>query len=127
MVMGCRMTITREGDHADDHKITSLGGSDRHMQFTYTIDDNRAFYSIAGYAVIQTENLTVNISTQGKDIDVYCNNPAFGRPDVTFNGSVKSFSEGDEYTWNCDQYKFYVRRAKDSSDYKEFYAKILPR
>lgn len=127
MVMGCRMTITREGEHSDDHTINGQGGADCHWRFLYTIKDNRAKYAVAGYAVIQTENINITVTTQSVPIIVSSNNPGIGRPDVTFNGKTVSFSQGDEYTFSCDQYRFWVKRENDGDDFKEFTAKILPR
>jgi len=127
MVMGCRITVTREGDHADSHTIDASGGLNNHWRFAYEIKDNRARYAIAGYAAIQAENIYMKIKTQGKTINVESNNPGIGRPDVTFNGTTKSFSQGDSYTFECDQYKFWVKRETDGADFKEFTAKILPR
>lgn len=127
MVMGCRMTFTREGDHADDHKLDGNGGFSRHWHFKYTISRNEARYVVAGYAPVQTQNITTTISTQGKSIDVSSNNPGIGRPDVTFDGNTVSFSEGDSYTWDSTFYKFRVKRENDGADFKEFTATILPK
>ena len=127
MVMGCRMTFTREGDHADNHALKGNGGTNRHWNFGYTISDNRARYAVAGYAVIQGENITTTITTQGQSKDVDCNNPAIGRPDVTFDGNTVSFSSGDEYTWTSDHYRLRVKRLDDGDDFKEFAATILPK
>jgi len=127
MVMGCRMTITREGEHADNHTIDAKGGIARRFDFQYILSNNKARYAIAGYFALGTQNIAINITTQGKTIKVESNNPGIGRPDVTFDGNNKSFSEGDEYTWESDLFKFWVKRETDGADFKEFTAKILPR
>ena len=127
MTLGCRMTIRREGDHPDNHKLNGNGGFSRHWRFIYTIKNNACMYAIAGKAPLQTENITTTISTMGKSIDVSSNNPGIGRPDVTFDGNTVSFSEGDEYTWDSTYYKFRVKRENDGEDFKEFTATILPK
>ena len=126
MTRKCRVTLKREGDHADNHAIQGQGGDDRHWGMYYTIDDNRARFVVAGQAPFQTNDVSIYITTQGQQKEFQCNNPTTGRPDATFLDHMVSFSEGDEYTWTADYYRLKVRRADDSDDFKEFEATILP-
>ena len=126
MTRKCRVTLKREGAHADDHAIQGQGGANRHWSMYYTINDNRARFVVAGQAPLQTNDVSIYITTQGQDKELDFNNPTTGRPDATFDGHEVSFSEGDEYTWTGDHYRLKVRRAGDSDDFKEFEATILP-